>query len=52
MKPTDNPKRKIAEVKRKAAEQERKKEAWKKYESNVRRANSGYSELELDDFSK
>jgi len=52
MNPTDNPNRKIAAQKRKAVELERKKEAWKKYESNIRRANSGYSELELDDFSK
>lgn len=33
-----------------AAELQRKKEAWKKYEFNLRRARSGYSELEFEEF--
>lgn len=47
---TDSPSRKSAESKRKALELERKKDAWKRYELNLRQAKSGYSELELDEF--
>ena len=35
---------------KKAAEEERKKDAWKKYEMHLRRARSGYSELDLDEY--
>jgi hypothetical protein len=38
-------------MQKKAAEMLRKKEAWKQYEMNLRRARSGYTELELDDYS-
>jgi hypothetical protein len=41
---------KRALMQKKAAELQRKKEAWKKYENNLRRARSGYSELELDEY--
>jgi len=41
---------KRALMQKKAAELQRKKEAWKKYESNLRRARSGNSELELEEY--
>lgn len=50
MKTTDFPRRNAAEIRRKAFELDRKKDAWKKYELNLRRARSGYSELELDEY--
>lgn len=50
MRKTYSPNRKTAENKRKTFELERKQDAWKKYELNLRQAISGYSELELDDF--
>jgi len=40
---------KRANMQKKAAELHRKQEAWKKYESNLKRARSGYSELEMDE---
>ena len=50
MRKTDSLNRKAAENRRKTFELERKQDAWKKYEQNLRRARSGYSELELDEF--
>jgi hypothetical protein len=50
MRKTNSPRRKSAEDRRKADDLERKKEAWNKYERRIRRANSGYSELELDEY--
>lgn len=49
MKYTGSNSQKHALMQKKAAELQRKKEAWKKYESNLKRARSGYSELELDE---
>ena len=49
MKYIESNSQKRATMQKKAAEFHRKKEAWKKYESNLRRARSGYSELELDE---
>lgn len=49
MKKTDFPKKNAAENRRKSFELERQKDAWKKYELNLRQARSGYSELELDE---
>ena len=49
MKYTESNSQKRANMQKKAAELHRKKEAWKKYETNLKRARSGYSELELDD---
>ena len=44
-----NPQKRALMLK-KAADLQRKKEAWKKYESSIRRARSGYSELELEEY--
>ena len=50
MRYTESNPQKRALMQKKAAEFLRKKEAWKKYESNLRRARSGYSELDLDEY--
>lgn len=50
MKKTNSKHRKDAENRRNEDDLERKKEAWNKYERTIRRARSGYSELELDEY--
>jgi hypothetical protein len=50
MRDTESNQKKRALMQKKATELQRKKEAWKKYESNLRRARSGYSELDLDEY--
>lgn len=45
MKKTELSNKKADEIRRQAADLEQKKEAWKRYEWNIRHANSGYSEL-------
>ena len=49
MKFADSNPQKRAKLQKKASEQEQKKEAWKKYEMNLKRARNDYSELDLDD---
>ena len=49
MRYTESNPQKRASMQKKAAELHRKKEAWKKYESNLKRTRSGYSELDLDE---
>jgi len=46
MKNKDLSNKQVAAVRRKVAEMDSKKRAWEAYERNLRRANSGYSELD------
>jgi hypothetical protein len=41
---------KRAATRKRDSDVDRKQNAWKKYEMNLRRAREGYSELELDEF--
>ena len=47
MKNNDLSNKKVVAIRRKVAEMDSKKRAWEAYERNLRRANSGYSELDL-----
>jgi hypothetical protein len=50
MKKTNSKTRKAVENRGNEDDLKRKKEAWNKYERTIRRARTGYSELELDEY--